>query len=111
MTIPNFTHNPRARGRIELSHRDYGRRIRVLLIASKTQPSDWPYVLQHARHIHNLTPSLNDPSKTKHEAFYRVKPRQKDLHRFGTPVVVKILPTPTTFQPRAIRIRWYCYAE
>ena len=81
-----------------------------MLISSETQPSEWPYASQHARRVHNLTPSINDPSITKHEAFYGVKPHYKDLHSFGAPVVIKALPKPTIFQPRGMRGRWFGYA-
>ena len=103
MTVSNFApHHQRPRRRIEPLHRDFGRKRRSILIASQTSPSQWPYAWQHARILYK-----RDPTKTKHEAFYGVMTRHKGLHLFGAPVVIKILPKPTMFQPRAVRGRWF----
>ena len=96
------------RGGIERPHQDAMRKLRAGLIEAKLPLWQWYYLAAHARRLLNLTTSSCDITKSKHEAFYHVKPSLP--HRFGCPVVTKLYPKPTVLKPRAIAGRWFGFA-
>ena len=96
------------RGGIERPHQNAMQKLRALLIEAKLPRWQWYFLAAHARRLMNLTTSSCDKTKSKHEAFYRVKPSLP--HRFGCPVVTKLFPKPTVLKPRAIIGRWFGFA-
>ena len=108
ITTTNFASgDARPRGSIEGPHKDFGRKVRALLESSHLPRYLWHHVVAHATRQFNLTPSKNNPKISKHEAFYTAKPTFASLHDFACPVVIKVLPVPAKFAPRALCGSWF----
>ncbi len=76
----------------------------MLLHTSGLPFEQYHYLTEHARRLFNLTLADNVPTKSKHEAYYRLQPSAKALlHRFIPQVIIKVWPTPPGLQPRGIR--------
>jgi hypothetical protein len=91
-TISDFAPgNPSPRGGIERPHQTFKRKLRMLLHISGLPSEQFHYMVERARRLFSLTMADNDPTKSKHEAYYQSQPDAKTLlHRFGAQVILKI---------------------
>ncbi len=65
----------------------------MLLHGSGLPSEHFYYLIEHARWLFNLTMADNNPTKSKHEAYYQSQPSTKNLlHRFGAQVILQICP-------------------
>jgi hypothetical protein len=109
MTSSTFVPNrAQSRGGVERPHREWKRKMRWLQATSDLPPEHTVYLFNHARRLYNMTASAADPTKSKHEHYYKSKPEASALlHTFGAAVVILRLPKPPGLQPRGVRGRWY----
>ena len=80
-------HTPQHNNPAERANRTIWETARAILFHAKLPNGFWPFAVEHAAYLHNITVSASR-GKTPYELFTGHKPSYKNLHVFGCDVLV-----------------------